>query len=300
MAKQHYTCQVCGVQFPSKTKDNKFCSVDCYRVHQKTPEYKAKITKARAKHRTPCTNCGKEVIGIKTQKRNGERADNKFCNRECYDDYRTKLQQEVIGQCQNCNKDILFGDFHRRDVVFCSMSCRKNHKRVKPTNCINCYVLFTPIAIHRKKDGSLRISGKSDAKTCSDECLNEFYRTDEARKEKISKAFTGSNHPNWLGGISHSSTNFRGSDWQKIRRQVLERDDYKCCHCGIDKDQQFERYGRDFSINHIIPFHQSGNTVKANKLSNLETLCDSCHTKADWKYRKENPIQGVLNFGRSA
>lgn len=299
MAKQHYTCQVCGVQFPSKTKDNKFCSVDCYRVHQKTPEYKAKITQARAKHRTPCTNCGKEVIGIKTQKRNGERADNKFCNRECYNDYRTKLQQEVIGQCQNCGGDLLFGK-HQKTAKFCCWDCRTEYKRPKPTNCISCGVLFTGIAAHKKKDGSYRISGCTSKKTCSDECLNEFYRTDEARKEKISKAFTGSNHPNWLGGISHSSTNFRGSDWQKIRRQVLERDDYKCCHCGIDRESHYERYKCDFAINHIIPFHQSGNTVKANKLSNLETLCKSCHTKADWKYRKENPMQGVLNFGRSA
>ena len=123
-------------------------------------------------------------------------------------------------------------------------------------------------------------------------------RTDEARKEKISKAFTGPNHPNWQGG-SHKIDK-RGAGWQRLRKQVTKRDSYKCCHCGIDRDQQFERYGRDFSINHIIPFHQSGNTIKANKLSNLETLCDSCHTKADWKYRKENPMQGVLNFGRSA
>lgn len=220
---------------------------------------------------------------------------NKFCNRECYNDYRTKLQQEVIGQCQNCNKDILFGGFHRRDVVYCSMQCRKDHKRVKPTNCINCDVLFTPIAIHRKKDGSLRISGKSEAKTCSDECLKEFYRTDEARKEKISKAFTGSNHPNWQGG-SHRM-NDRGVGWNKLRREIIARDGHKCRHCGIDSETQFRLYGRSFSVNHIIPFHQYGNTVKANSPSNLETLCDSCHTKADWIYRKNNPMQGVLSFG---
>lgn len=295
MAKKHYTCQICGTQFPSKTKDNKFCGIECYRFFQKTPEYKAKITKARAIHRTPCTNCGKEVIGAKVQKRNGEKADNKFCNRTCYNEHRTKLQQEVIGQCQNCNKDILFGDFHRRDVVYCSMQCRKNHKRVNPTNCINCDVLFTPIAIHRKKDGSLRISGRSEAKTCSDECLKEFYRTDEARKEKISKAFTGSNHPNWQGG-SHRM-NDRGVGWNKLRREIIARDGHKCRHCGIDSETQFRLYGRSFSVNHIIPFHQYGNTVKANSPSNLETLCDSCHTKADWIYRKNNPMQGVLNFG---
>ena len=298
MAKQHYTCQVCGVQFPSKTKDNKFCSVDCYRVHQKTPEYKAKITKARAKHRTPCTNCGKEVIGIKTIKRNGERADHKFCNRECYNEYRTNLQQEVIGQCQNCGKDMLFATHKNRDTKFCCWDCRTEYKRPKPTNCVNCDVWFTAIKVHKKKDGGVRLSGSSSAKTCSDKCLNEFYRTNEARKEKISKAFTGSNHPNWQGG-SHKMDK-RGAGWQRLRKQVMKRDNYKCCHCGIDRDQQFERYGRDFSINHIIPFHQSGNTIKANKLSNLETLCDSCHTKADWKYRKENPMQGVLNFGKSA
>ncbi|WP_019518973.1 HNH endonuclease [Faucicola boevrei] len=297
MAKQYYTCHTCNNQFVSYSP-KKFCGIDCYRVFQKTPEYKTNFTEVRTKHRTSCTNCGTEVLGRKSTKRNGEKADNKFCNRKCYDEYRTKLQQQVVGQCQNCGNNLLLGK-HQKNAKFCCIECRLMSKRPKPTHCVNCGVWFTTIKIHKKKGGGVRLSGCSSTKTCSNECLNEFYRTNEARKEKISQAFMGSKHPNWQGGASHTKVDYRGSNWQRLRKQVMKRDNYTCCHCGITQKEQLARYGRDFSVNHIIPFHQYGNTVIANKLSNLETLCDSCHTKADWKYRKENPIQGVLNFGRS-
>lgn len=291
MAKAHYTCQICNTQFVSQKKSPKFCSTSCYRVFQKTDDYKA-VYQKRIKHRHHCANCNKEVIGSKTKKRDGETADNKFCNRACYDEYRSKIRQEIVGYCKHCNKELIAG-IHR-SAVYCSMQCRKDNKRIKPTNCVHCGVLFTAIKVHKKADGTYRISGCSSNTTCSDECRNMFMRTNEERKEKISRAFIGENHPNWQGG-SHKIGK-RGAGWASIRRAVMKRDNYKCCHCGINREQQYQKYGRDFSINHKIPFHQYGNTVKANRLNNLETLCDSCHTKADWAYRKQNPIQMVLKF----
>ena len=93
------------------------------------------------------------------------------------------------------------------------------------------------------------------------------------------------------------SGRFRGSNWKMIRQRIIERDGFKCVRCNLTRDQQFKKYGRDFSVNHIRPFHQfGGRNELANKPSNLETLCDSCHTKTDWQYRKANPIQQILCF----
>lgn len=236
MAKAYYTCQICKKQFTTSKKDPKFCSIDCYRVFQKTDAYKALYQK-RIKHRYICANCNKEVIGAKAQKRNGTASENTFCNRACYDEYRTKIRQEVVGHCKHCNKELIAGV--HRDAVYCSMQCRKDDKRVKPTNCVQCGVLFTAIKIHKKKDGTYRVSGYGSNKTCSDECRNLFMRTNEERKAKISQAFIGEKHPNWQGG-SHR-LNSRGAGWASIRRVVMKRDGYKCRHCGIDREQQYKK-----------------------------------------------------------
>lgn len=297
MTKQDYICLTCNTQFKptNPKKPNKFCCMACYRVYQKTPAY---TTDYNRPSRTdlkpvPCANCEKKVVRNPSTKRNGEKADKVYCNRKCYNEHRTKLQQVVVAQCRYCDSDIQASN---QGKVYCSIVCRNKDVKPDPRPCTVCKVVFNPVKYHKNED---RYSLDDSLKICSNECLREFYRTDQSRKDKISNAFSGSKHPNWQGGISGSSTNFRGGEWQRLRKKVMSRDGYKCQHCGISKDEQLKRHNRMFSVNHIVPFHQlSGNTVAANKMSNLETLCDSCHTKADWAYRRENPMQGVLNFGR--
>ena len=299
MTDRNCTCLFCNTQFKPKNKKNpsKFCAMACYRAYQKTPAYTTDYKRPRKTDQVePCANCGTEVVGIKTKKRDGTRADNKYCNRKCYNEHRTKIRNEVTGQCKHCDTDLSkAANGSNADSVYCSMDCRNKGVRPEPRPCINCKTVFDPIKYHRNDD---RYSRDNGLKTCSEKCLREFYRTNEARKEKISAAFKGSKHPNWQGGVSHFSRSYRGAEWQKLRKAAMKRDGYKCCHCGIDHNEQMKRYNRSFSINHIVPFFQADSTDKANKLSNLETLCDSCLTKADWAYRKNNPMQGVLNFGR--
>lgn len=297
MTKQDYICLTCNTQFKPKNpkKPNKFCCMACYRVYQKTPAY---TTDYNRPSRTdlkpvPCANCEKKVVRNPSTKRNGEKADKVYCDRKCYDEHRKKLQQVVVAQCKYCDSDI---PANNQGKVYCSIVCRNKGVRPEPRPCIVCDAVFDPIKYDKARGGYVR---RGEAKTCSAACFSDFMKNNQDRKDKISAAFTGDKHPNWQGGVSHTSTDFRGSNWRLLRNKVMKRDKYQCQHCGINKDEQMKRYNRMFSINHIVPFHQlSGNTVAANKMSNLETLCDSCHTKADWAYRRENPIQGVLNFGR--
>lgn len=296
MTNQDYICLSCNTQFIPKNpkKPNKFCNMACYRKYQKTPAYTTNYNRPSKTNLkpVPCANCEKQVVRNPSTKRDGTISENIYCNRNCYDEHRVRLQKLVIAQCKYCDIDI---QANSQGKVYCSIACRDKNVRPKPRPCCVCKVVFDPIKYHKSED---RYSRSDSLKTCSTKCLHEFYRTDQSRKDKISNAFSGNKHPNWQGGVSGSSTNFRGGEWKKLREKVMNRDGYKCQHCGINKDEQMRRYKRMFSVNHIVPFHQlSGNTVLANKLSNLETLCDSCHTKADWAYRRENSMQGVLNFG---
>lgn len=56
----------------------------------------------------------------------------------------------------------------------------------------------------------------------------------------------------------------------KLRYQVLKRDNFKCCACGASpaKDVSVELH-----IDHIIPWSKGGET----KIDNLQTLCSKCN-----------------------
>lgn len=73
-----------------------------------------------------------------------------------------------------------------------------------------------------------------------------------------------------------------GPNWEEQRRRARERDQYTCRVCGIRE----EVLGREHDVHHIRPFREFGyvrgendNYLIANELSNLITLCRSCHNK---------------------
>lgn len=54
----------------------------------------------------------------------------------------------------------------------------------------------------------------------------------------------------------------------KLRYRVLERDHFRCVHCGASAAD-----GAKLHVDHIIPVSRGGKTV----MSNLQTLCDACN-----------------------
>lgn len=64
--------------------------------------------------------------------------------------------------------------------------------------------------------------------------------------------------------------------WQRVRREVLERDGYRCTRCG--------RAGR-LEVDHIRPVYAGG----SDDLDNLRTLCRGCHI--DRHRRKRTPTE---------
>jgi len=59
----------------------------------------------------------------------------------------------------------------------------------------------------------------------------------------------------------------------QVRRQVLQRDEYRCRNCGWNHDKWNPSDPRHLEAHHIDPHAQGG----ANTPNNLITLCNVCH-----------------------
>lgn len=99
------------------------------------------------------------------------------------------------------------------------------------------------------------------SKFCSKQC----------RYDHDSKRFKGENNPNYKGGVSPERQCLYASRmWNEIKKNIFERDEYKCKRCG--DTGTIKNYS--LRIHHIIPFE-----VEATRLDidNMVLLCRNCH-----------------------
>lgn len=123
----------------------------------------------------------------------------------------------------------------------------------------------------------------------------EYYWTNKNRSEQekqlMSEKRKGKSRAeeryNWKDG----SDDWRGYNWTEMRLKALKRDNFLCQNCNGPGNQ----------VHHIVPFRSfNGEYIKANEMSNLMTVCASCHTHIEniWNYRKAR--EGVvLNVSRN-
>lgn len=57
-------------------------------------------------------------------------------------------------------------------------------------------------------------------------------------------------------------------DWDEIREQVLERDNYRCTCCGVPED-----VAESLHVDHAVPRGRGG----SDRFGNLRTQCKQCH-----------------------
>lgn len=60
---------------------------------------------------------------------------------------------------------------------------------------------------------------------------------------------------------------------EDVRRQVYKRDLWTCQHCGTPVDSETAR------LDHAKPVKRFANVQEANRMDNLQTLCQDCHTR---------------------
>lgn len=96
---------------------------------------------------------------------------------------------------------------------------------------------------------------------------------------------------NLVGLDSPYSAKEYGPNWSKQRRKCLERDSRQCRICGVQRSE----LDREPAVHHITPRQQfdKGDWTDMNALSNLITLCPSCHGKHEGKYTDCSPAEFV-------
>lgn len=71
----------------------------------------------------------------------------------------------------------------------------------------------------------------------------------------------------------------RTPQWQEKRKQILKRDNYRCCNCGSSSG--LEVHHRQY---HILKVTGSFRKPWAYSDRNLVTLCANCHKAGHKKY----------------
>ncbi|MEM7348373.1 MAG: Zn-binding domain-containing protein, partial [Chloroflexota bacterium] len=88
-------------------------------------------------------------------------------------------------------------------------------------------------------------------------------------------------------GVWRSDPNNYGPNWQKQRNKARARDGYRCQICGTPEQ------GRSHDVHHKVPFRTFTTYQEANQLSNLTTLCRSCHHRAEQAVRTRTGLGGL-------
>lgn len=157
--------------------------------------------------------------------------------------------------------------------------------------------------ICEKCEGKYEIQDWRKSKFCSHKCANsrpnssrfkKGYKESNEIKLKRKKALKGKiagiKHWNYIDGRSKLVSPRRyGDDWEAVRMLIYLRDKFTCQKCGITMKEN----KRSLDVHHKIPFLVSFD----NSLSNLITLCASCHKKIEAplikQMKEENMIGGI-------
>ena len=67
------------------------------------------------------------------------------------------------------------------------------------------------------------------------------------------------------------TNNYNNAEWRRLRGEVLKRDGYQCCQCGITAEES----SYPLEIHHII--QPKGNKELFYDINNCVTLCKWCH-----------------------
>ncbi len=79
---------------------------------------------------------------------------------------------------------------------------------------------------------------------------------------------------------------YRGGNWEIQSQRARERDRYTCRICSVTERE----LGKQLDVHHVIPFRLFQSPVEANKLSNLISVCHSCHMKLEAESNASRPL----------
>ena len=267
-------CKECGKEFVSWAYKNKlFCSKECWRANQKVT--------------LSCPTCGKKFLR--------KRPEQIYCSEKCSPGRPRKPESYITKECPVCGKEFTY--HNSWPINTCSTECRVRLADASvTTQCPECGKEFTYYKSWPRKYCSQECSGKNTIAnipnwqpsafqaTC-EQCGKEYTTTPKATRGRFcsrecwgqwleTHAPTGPDSPNWRGGYAP----YYGANWRQQRRAARKRDNYTCQRCGITEDE----LGKSLDVHHIRRFGDFTDSKEANKLSNLISLCNACHTTVEW------------------
>jgi len=211
-----------------------------------------------------CDYCGQVFV----RKRADVRGKHKFCSRKCYGAWLSatrKRRAQTKVTCAYCGKQFWKWNYRIDEEKhnFCSKVCASKWLEERtPPGRIEC---VCEVCGRTFKAARWHVENRGHGRFCSVECL-AAYNANRMKAE---------GNPNWKGGISvppYAYERFR--PW---RDKAVERDNRTCQMCG-----RTEEAGIHLEVHHIISVWEfEPDYQRAHYLSNLITLCRSCHAKVE-------------------
>lgn len=190
-------------------------------------------------------------------------------------------------ECIGCGT--VFKCYKSDKKLYCSKECRHAHLHTT-RKCKHCGIEFEILKSLLKTNASgnycstscYHSSGRNiiTCKMCGQTAVIKKHRGRKFCSHKCATQYNSKErHYRWVGPENKHTT--RGRGWATIRAEVLTRDAYTCQKCGLkvrDNDRVRGSAPDVANVHHIIPYRET----KDNSLSNLVTLCPSCHMKIEW------------------
>lgn len=193
---------------------------------------------------------------------NADRAERKFCCKECYSKFQSKMgeperlqnnrgrkrKKRTTSTCEVCEK--AFEHHIARQAKYCSRKCWEKRNPSVLKECLLC-------------DREFWAYKSDEKKYCSKKCYNIAQRDLQS----------GENSHFWDGGKTSKNQILRSraeyADW---RLKVFIRDEYTCQDCGKKNGNGYKVY---LQAHHLKPFSKFPDL--RYEVSNGITLCKDCH-----------------------
>lgn len=177
--------------------------------------------------------------------------------------------------CPVCGKEFIKRVNKESQAVYCSQECAYKGRSLGYTkrNIRDSYntspTVISKTCLFCGENFEVDKTEK-DRKFCSRGCF--------LKQHKIN--MSGKNNPSWNGGLSYNKRSYRGDNWDGQKLKCYERDNYTCQLCGVKcigrKSLNSNNGSQLIQAHHI----QEYKSEVSNILSNLITLCASCHKKS--------------------
>jgi len=211
-----------------------------------------------------------------------QKSDGSFCSQDCQGRWIEENQSpeeaprwnggNVETECTTCKVTIYRSKYEleNKNHLFCCDECETEWRRERFSGSTHSQYKSKEVACDHCGDITVKNPcniDKGNHNFCSESCYGDW----------CSENLTGENHPNWRGG--HQK--YYGPTWYSQRRKAIDRDNDQCQDCGLTRDEHYDEYGSDLEVHHITPIRAFTDTEEANQLSNLITLCKSCHLQRE-------------------